>query len=151
MIYQGDNILLAKNIRFKASIFKSDLCDYIDAHIVVIINVRATANTDGNKKYSAFKNYVTFRSCITTFNSTFTNNAENLDIVMQMYNLLEYSQNCFMSSRCLWNYYREKINDVDDNVSDGKSFKYKTKIIGKIQARYVWLGNPENADRPAQP
>ena len=58
------------------------------------------------------------------------NNAEDLDIVMSMYDLLEYSQNYSMISGRLWNYYRDKINDVDD-----KSFKYKTKIAGKTPER----------------
>ena len=57
-----------------------------------------------------------------------TDNAEDLDIVMPMYNLLEYSQNYSMTSGSLWNYYRDKIDDVDDNASDDKSFEYKTKM-----------------------
>ena len=61
-------------------------------------------------------------------NNTLVDSAEDLDIVMLMYNLLEYSQNYSMTG-CLWNYYREEINDVDNNASDGKSFKYKTKLI----------------------
>ena len=61
---------------------------------------------------------------------------------MPMYNLLEYSQNYFMTSASLWNYYRDKIDNVGDNALDGKSFKYKTKIIGKTEAR---------PDRQAQP
>ena len=109
------------------------------------ISVRATENTDINQKDIAFKNNATFRSCITTINSTLTVNAENLDIVMPMYNLLEYSQNYSMTSRSLWNYYRDKIDDVDNNASDGKSFRYKTKIIGKTEAR------PPRPQRPAQP
>ena len=50
-----------------------------------------------------------------------------------MYNLLECSQNYFMTS--LWNYYRDKIDNAEDNASDGKSFEYKTKIIGKTAQR----------------
>ena len=46
-----------------------------------------------------------------------------------------YSQNHVMTSGSLWYYYRDEINDVDDNAWDGKSFKYKTKIIGKTEAR----------------
>ena len=49
---------------------------------------------------------------------------------MLMYNLLEYSQNFFMKSGSLWNYYRDKIDDVGNNTSDAKSFIYKTKIVG---------------------
>ena len=47
-----------------------------------------------------------------------------------------------MTLRSLWNYYRDEIDDVDDNASDGKSCKYKTKIIGKTEA---------GPDRPVQP
>ena len=55
---------------------------------------------------------------------------------MPIYNLLEYSQNYSMTSGSLWNYYRDKIFDDDDNNgSDGKSFKYTTKIMGKTEAR----------------
>ena len=61
---------------------------------------------------------------------------------MPMYNLLEYSQNYSMTSGRLWNYYGDEIDDVEDNASDGKSFHYKTKIVGKI---------PRKPDRPPQP
>ena len=47
---------------------------------------------------------------------------------MPMYNLLEYSQNYSMTSGSLWSCYRDKIDDVDDNASNGKSFEYKTKM-----------------------
>ena len=64
-------------------------------------------------------------------NNTLIENSEDLDIIMLMYNLLEYSQNYSMTSGSLWNYYRDEINNIKDNASDGKSFKYKTKIVGK--------------------
>ena len=60
-------------------------------------------------------------------NSTLIDNAEDLDIVMLIYNLLEYGQNYSKTSGGLWNYYRDEIDDVNDNVSNGKLFKYKTK------------------------
>ena len=50
---------------------------------------------------------------------------------MSMYNLLEYGKNYSMTSGSLWNYCRDEIDGVDDNASDGKSFEYKTKIVGK--------------------
>ena len=122
-----------KNIRFRTSILRSDLCDYSDAHILVkgLVNVRATANTDIDQKDVVFKNNTSFRSCITRINSTLVDNAEDFDIVLPMYNLLEYSQNYSLKSGSLWNYYRDEIYDADDNASDGKSFKYKSNIIGK--------------------
>ena len=60
-------------------------------------------------------------------NSTLIDNAEDLDIVMLIYNLLEYGQNYSKTSGGLWNYYRDEIDDVNDNVSNGKLFKCKTK------------------------
>ena len=60
---------------------------------------------------------------------------------MPMYNLLEYSQNYSMASGSLWNYYRDETDDVDDNASDGKSFNYKTKIVGKTTQSPAWPGN----------
>ena len=66
---------------------------------------------------------------------------------MPMYNLLKYSQNYSTTSRSLWNYYRHKIDDVDDNASDGKSLEYKTKI-GNTPER---SGNDGDANRPPVP
>ena len=54
-------------------------------------------------------------------------NAEDLDIAMSMYNLLEYGQNYSMTSGSLCNYYRDEIDVINDNASDGRSFTYKTK------------------------
>ena len=78
-----------KNIGFKTSMLRSDLCDYSDAYIVVRgrINVKANANTEIEEKDVAFKNNAPFRLCITKINSTLIANAEDLDIVMSMYNL----------------------------------------------------------------
>ena len=138
---------------------RSDLYDCSYAYIVVkgTINVRAIETTDIDQKDSAFKNNAPFRSCITKINSTLIDNAEDLDIVIPMCNLLEYSQNYSMASGSLWNYYRDGIDDADDNASDGISFKYNTKIIGKTEARPARPAQPQpNPDgsqppRPAQP
>ena len=70
---------------------------------------------------------------------------------MQTYNLLEYSQNYSMTSGTLWNYYRDEIDDVDDNASDGKSFKYKTKIVAKTSERLVQPENPGDPNQPQRP
>ena len=91
-----------------------------------------------------FKNNAAFRSCISKINSTFIDNAEGLDIVMLIYNLLEYSDNYSKTSGSLWNYYRDKINDSANKNNDAnnykinnnktttsKSYEYKTKIRGR--------------------
>ena len=88
---------------------KSDLCDYGDAYIVLKERITFERDNDDDKtrnKKLIFKNNSLFRSCISKTNNTFINNAEDLDIVMPMYNLLlEYSNNYSMTSGSLWHYY----------------------------------------------
>ena len=67
---------------------------------------------------------------------------------MPIHNLLEHSQNNSMASGGLWNYCRGKIDYVDDNASDGKSFEYKTKIVGNTPER---PGNEGDANQPPVP
>ena len=73
---------------------RSDLCDFSDAYIVVKGNIIVT-NPDNNvyDKKLAFKNNAPFTSCVSKVNNTLIDNAEDLDIVMFMYNLIEYSKN----------------------------------------------------------
>ena len=101
MIYQIANILSTKNKI--TPIQRSDLCYYSDAYIVVE-NIRSVtgpnASSRRNKKL-IFKNNAQFRSSMTKINKTFIGNAEDLDIVMLMYNLLEYSDNHSMTSGSL--------------------------------------------------
>ena len=73
---------------------RSDLCDFSDAYIAVKGKITITdPNNDAYEKKLAFKNNVLFVSCISKINNTLTDNAEDLDIVMPIYNLLEYSKN----------------------------------------------------------
>ena len=73
-------------------------------------------------KNLTFKNDAPFQSCISKINNTFTDNAEDLHIVMPMYNLLEYSDNYSMTSGSLWNYYRDEVND-DANENNAARIK----------------------------
>ena len=63
-----------------------------------------------NKKL-IFKNNVLFRSCISKINNTFIDNAEEIDIVMSMNNILWYSDICSMTLETLQIFYRDEIND----------------------------------------
>ena len=94
-----------KNIRFKTSILRSDLCDYSDAYIVTkgTIDLLGTAVNENVKaqKNVKFKNNAGVRSCISKIKSMLIDNAKDLDIVMPIYNLLEYSQNYSMASGSL--------------------------------------------------
>ena len=69
-----------------------------------------------------------------------------------MYHLLQHNHNRSLKSGGLWNYYWDKVDDVDanDSASDGKSFEYKAKIVGETPDILPQLGNPRFIDQPAQ-
>ena len=94
---------LHMNIRFKTPILRPDLCDYRHAYIVVKgrITVESTYPVNRENKNLTFKNIAPVWSCISKINYKFIDNAEDLAIVMLMYNVLEYSDNCSMTSRKL--------------------------------------------------
>ena len=71
---------------------RSYLCDFSDAYIVVKGTI-TVANPDDAKKEVTFKNNAAFINCISKINGLKIDNAEDLDVVMPMYNLLEYSKN----------------------------------------------------------
>ena len=74
-----------KQIRFKISMLRSDLCDYSDAYIVVKGKFIITnPDNDAYDKKLAFKYNVSFTSCISKINNTLLDNAEDLDAVMPM-------------------------------------------------------------------
>ena len=80
-----------KQIRFKTSLLQLDLCDYNQAYLVVKgdISVRGDNNRDRKNRPLAFKNNAPFISCISKINSVLIENAEDLDAVTPLYNLLE--------------------------------------------------------------
>ena len=93
------------NRRFKPAMIRPDLCDYSDVYIVLkdTKDLLAAAAKENNKLHKdvAFKNNAQFRSCISKINNTLIDNAEDLDIVTLIYNLLEYSDNYSMTSKLM--------------------------------------------------
>ena len=134
----GETYNTNKQIRFKTSMLRSNLCDYSDAHIVVKGKITVTnPNHNAYDKKLAFKNNALFLSCISKINNKLIDNAEDLDIVMPMYNLLEYSKNYRKTSGSLWNYYRDEPNtgavgNINYSIKNSKSFDYETSITGKL-------------------
>ena len=108
---------------------RSDLCGFNHAYIVVKGTITVT-NPDGanRNKSVAFKNNAPFINCISKINGRKIDNAQDLDVVMPMYNLLEYSKNYIKTTGSLWNYYRDETSNPLS--SNSKSFKYKTNIKG---------------------
>ena len=115
------------------------LCDYSDAYIAVrgTINVTDPINNAYDKELD-FKNNAPFISCIAKINNTFIDNAEDLDIVMPMCNLIEYNKKYSKTLGSFWNYYRNETNngavgDINCSIRGSKSFDYKTSIIGRLE------------------
>ena len=135
-----------KTIRFKTPMLRSNLCDYSDAYVLVKGTITVTApgaNNNANNirdkrnRPLILKNNAPFFSCITRINDELIEDADDLDIVMPMYNLLEYSKNYRKTIGSLYNYYRDELrDDADDNNFDNikvinlNTFKYKNKITG---------------------
>ena len=123
-------------IKFKTTMLKSSLCDYSDAYILakgtITINGRGAdavaRQADEREKSVSFKNFATFTNCISEINNTQVDNAKNIDIVIPMYNLIEYSDNYAKTTGRLWQYFRDEPNDV---LRNSKSFKSKIKLTGK--------------------
>ena len=87
-------------IKFKTAMLKSSLCDYIDAYILakgnITVNNTGTAAAQNNRNEKVIiKNCAPFTDCISEINNTQMNHAKYIDIVMPMYNLIEYSDNYF--------------------------------------------------------
>ena len=135
-----------KSIRFETPMLRSNLCDYSDAYILVKGTITVTtpgvdnnANNirDKRNRPVILKNNAPFVSCITRINGELIEDADDLDIVMSMYNLLEYSKNYSKTIASLYNYYRDGLSDdADDNnfdnikVVNSNTFNCKNKIIG---------------------
>ena len=106
---------------------KSDLCDFSDAYIVVKGNIVVTNPKNAKRnKSDAFKNSAPFINCISKINGVQRDNAEDLDVQMPMYNLLEYSKNY----KKYWELCRNPLS------SNSESFKYKKSITGKTYDGY---------------
>ena len=118
---------------------RSNLCDYADAYILVNGRITITGagadaaarQADERDKDVTFKNCAPFIKCISRINNTEIDNAKDIDIVMPMYNLIEYSDNYSKTSGSLWQYYKDV---PDNNLADSESFKYKLKITGNTPA-----------------
>ena len=131
-------------IKFKTTMLKSSLCDYSDAYILVkgtiTVNYTAAQGAAANNtnKKVIFKNCAPFSNCISEINNTQIDNAKDIDIVIPMYNLIEYSDNYAKTTGSLWQYCkdipaRNNNNEITEFtlVITTDSFKFKAKITGQ--------------------
>ena len=90
-------------------------------------------------KKLAFKNNASFVSCISKINNTLLiDNAEDFDIVMPIYNVIEYNNSYLKTAGSFWNYCRDEPsssanNNINYSIKDSKSFEYKASITGKLE------------------
>ena len=138
---------------------RSDLRDFSDAYIAVKGNIavfkktftandfevpnntaaNATAtNTENDNAFGEkkliFKNNAPFIGCNSKFNGILIDNAEDLDVVMPMYNFLEHSKKYSKTTGILWNYHRDKTDSdvnggINYSIRGSISFDYKTSFI----------------------
>ena len=130
-----------RQINFKTSMLRSILCHYSDAYILLKGNISvnntavADVNANNTNKKVIFKNRAPFTDCISKINNTQVANAKDIDIVMPMYNLIEYSDKL---SGSLWQYCKEipAVNsngDIADfnGANAAASFNFKANIMGQ--------------------
>ena len=123
-------------IKFKAAMLRSNLCDYADAYILVkgpititgAGNDGATKQADERDKGATFKNCAPFTKCIKRINNADIDNAQDIDIVTPMHNLIKYRDSYSKTSGSFWQYYKD---DPNNNIRVSESFKLKIKITGK--------------------
>ena len=130
-----------KSIRFKTPMLRSDLCDYADAYILVNGTITVTSQghviRDKKNRSLILENNAPFISCMTKINNELIGDADDLNIVIPMYNLLEYSKNYRKTIGSFYNYYRDELSDDPDNanhdnikVVNSNASRYNNKITG---------------------
>ena len=129
-------------IKYDTTVLKPNLCDYAEAYILVDGTIRGTGGNNNTRL--ALKNCTPFTKCNLGINDEHVDTAENLNITMPMYNLIEYSDNYQDLSATLYQYKRDEppeANAIDDiTVDNSNSFTYKVSL----------LGNPVVADNIAK-
>ena len=143
----------SKQIRFKTSMLRSDLCNFSDPYIFVKVQVTVIGGSNSIKKNRPllFKSNAPFVGCISKSNNMLIDNEEDLDVVIPIYNLVKYSKNFRKTTGSLWNYYRDELSDdtndnnnLNKNVINSESFKYKTSITGSTYNVNARITNAED-------
>ena len=140
---------------------RNDLCDFNDAYIVGPGKITATNPGNDNHVYNrkvALKNYALFFNCVLKINNQLIEDAQDLDVVMPMYNLLYYSKNFRKTTGSFWNYYPDMPNSgYNDNnnertrifylIKNSENFNYKTKLVGNLGDNLPVVNNLVKAEK----
>ena len=117
-------------IIYNAEVLRSTLCDYNGAYVLVRDDITTVENIAAQEP---FKNYASFTDCITKIDGTTIDVTIELELVMSVYYVLEYSLNYSDTTGSLLFYSKDEATNLDGNIEendDSKSFKHKTKLIG---------------------
>ena len=131
--------------RFKNSMVRSSLCDHSDAYILVkgtitVVNTGTDAAPNNADKKVIFKNCAPFTSFVSRIDNTQIDDAQYIDAVMTVYNLIEYSDNHSKISRILCQFCTDvpaidvngDVTDfTEDNATD--SFNLKKELTGQTK------------------
>ena len=137
----GGTYNVKKDIKFKTPQLRSDLCDWEGAYIVVTGKITVTnPNNDVYDKKLTLKNNAPFFSCVTRINEQLIEDAQDLDIIMPLYNLFYYSKSYqkTTNNRIFFNYHRDEPSsgaerNINYSIKDSKSFNYITSLVGKLE------------------
>ena len=124
-----------KSIKIDTEVIKPFLCDYADAYILVTGDIAVTRGNDNTKV--AFKNCHPFTKCKIHSNDEHIEDSDNLDIIINIYNLIEYSDYYSDPTASLYHFKRQEQSFDDDNalditdlsVNNSTSFKYMSGLI----------------------
>ena len=120
-------------VKFDTEIVRPFLCDYSDAYILVTGNIKVENGDDATKV--AIKNCHPFTKASFKLNNEQVDIADNLDLTMNLYNMLEYSDNYADTTGSLYLYKRPELRDANGNVvnlaTTLSSFKYQSGLVQK--------------------
>ena len=153
---------LNKDIRFKTPQIRDDLCDFNNTYVVVTGKITVTNPGNDINVYNrkvALKNSAPFFNCILKINNHLIEDAQDLDIVIPMFNLLYCSKHFRKTTGSFWNYYPDKPNSgythtanipiariprerIFRLIYNSESFNYKSKFINTLPG----VDDPNNGD-----
>ena len=121
-------------VKYDTRVLMPNLCDYAEAYILFDGTIRAANAVNATRL--ALKNCAPFTKCTLEINDEHVDTPENLDIVMPMYNLIEYSDNYQDSSATLYQYKRDEPSEADAVAdltgNNSNSLRYKIKLLGNV-------------------
>ena len=127
------NYCIGNEIIYNTKVLKSNLRDYNDVNILGRGNITITGD---QVTQVALKNCAPFTNCITKINRTTIDDAKDLDLVMPMYILIEYSSNYSETAGSLWFYSKDETIGFNADIANTNNFKslmYKAKLLENIR------------------